>query len=296
MAFSNTLQSSSPTLAAASSSGPLAEREGQRVYWVFVLCLLLVSLPVKNLSYVVPPLYLAIEFFARDRITLRTALLMVACFAVSGLSILIDHLAGNDVNPAGLFLLLLTSLPLFIFMAYKVGKKIDQSTLTSLVSLVAWFVILQSVVGCLQFVASRNADAVAGTFGLFDFYLNTISIIQVYYTFNLFCMILFMLLQPHRLLVRVSIVFGLVACVLAQSGAPNHLLFGLLRDLWGGASAEDWCSTWGSCDHRLCSTRCYASVSQNLGTNRRLVRQGSQQSSISEANGCCRRLANTFVA
>ena len=77
-------------------------------------------------------------------------------------------------------------------------------------NITAWFVIVQSVIGVLQFAASRNGDAVAGTFGLLDFYYNNISIAQVYFSFTLFGMILFLMLDFRRPIARIAIIMGLL--------------------------------------------------------------------------------------
>ncbi len=218
MTCSGSIQHAEATLSVPKNQVALADRESQRIFWVFTLCLVLVSVPIKNLAYLVPPLFLALQLLAGDRSALRVLLIVAAGLIVSSLSLMLDHLWGQPVNPAGLFLATLTYLPLFLFLGVKLEKSLDDRVFSRLINLVAWFVIVQSLIGFFQFAVSRNADAVAGTFGLFDFYFNTISIIQVYYTFNLFCMILFLMLQSHRPLVKGAIAAGLLACVLAQSG------------------------------------------------------------------------------
>jgi hypothetical protein len=82
---------------------------------------------------------------------------------------------------------------------------------------VAWFAILQSTIGLMQYLASGDPDTVCGTFGLLDF-RGGITIGQVYLTFNLFAMILFLLTDMAGVLPKVAIVVALLACVLAHSG------------------------------------------------------------------------------
>jgi hypothetical protein len=82
---------------------------------------------------------------------------------------------------------------------------------------VAWFVIVQSVLGILQYAASGFHDAVCGTFGLLDF-RGGVTICQVYLTFNLFAMLMFLFTDTCGLLAKVAIVLGLVACALAHAG------------------------------------------------------------------------------
>ena len=192
--------------------------EGWRFYYVFLTCLALISLPVKNLAYVVPPLYLFIELLASNRSAWRAVQLAAICAIVSIVSLMIDAFRGQTVNVPGLFIALVTSLPLFLFFGARHDKRVSDWYFNKLIEVSAWFVIVQSLVGFVQFALSRNGDAVAGTFGLLDFYLNTISISQVYFTFALFGMMLFLMLDAKRPLVRVAIVLGLIACAIAQSG------------------------------------------------------------------------------
>jgi hypothetical protein len=112
----------------------------------------------------------------------------------------------------------LTYLPLLIIFAERFDKKLDGRTFDKFLVVCAWFVIFQSMIGALQFLASRNGDAVCGTFGLLDFRQNTITIAQVYFTFTMFGMILFLLLSPGKPLTQLAIFSGLIACALAQSG------------------------------------------------------------------------------
>ncbi len=192
--------------------------EGRRFYYTFLICLALISIPIKNLAYVVPPLYLFLQLIAADRSVGRIVLLMAIFSALSSVSLMIDAFFGQTVNVPGLLLALLTYLPLFIFFGARWDRKIDAQIFHQFIGVTAWFVIVQSLVGALQFAFSRNGDAVSGTFGLLDFYLNTISITQVYFTFTLFGMILFLMLDTKRLLVKIAIVAGLLTCALAQSG------------------------------------------------------------------------------
>ncbi|TWU20866.1 hypothetical protein [Bythopirellula polymerisocia] len=191
---------------------------GQRFYLVFLLCLALSSIPVKNLAYVVPPVFLFLELIVGERSAWRAVLLMALFAVLSGASMIFDAFRGQAINVPGLLFALLTYLPMFLFLASRHDREIDSSLFTKFIDVTAWFVIVQSLVGVVQFVLSRNGDAVTGTFGLLDFHLNTISITQVYFTFTLFGMILFMMLDARRLLPRVAIVAGLLTCAIAQSG------------------------------------------------------------------------------
>ena len=185
----------------------------------FVVCLLLISVPIKNFAYLVPLAYLALEFFFGDaRTTLRTIGLGCIVLCVSAFSLMVDVFRGYDVNLPGLAMAGLTYLPLLIIFSERFNKRIDDTTFDKILVVCAWFVIIQSTIGVLQYLASGNGDAVCGTFGLLDFRHSTITIAQVYFTFTIFGMILFLLLSPGRPLTQLAILFGLIACAVAQSG------------------------------------------------------------------------------
>jgi hypothetical protein len=191
---------------------------GRRFYVAFLICLALISIPIKNLAYVVPPLYLCWELLAGDSSGGRILLLTMLCVAVSSVSLLVDAFSGQAVNVPGLLLAIVTYAPLFLFLGTGWDRQIDAICFHKISTVTAWFVIVQSLIGAIQFALTRNGDAVTGTFGLLDFYLNTISIAQVYFTFTLFGMILFLMLDTKRPLSRIAIFAGLLTCALAQSG------------------------------------------------------------------------------
>ncbi|NOY28843.1 MAG: hypothetical protein GXP28_01325, partial [Planctomycetes bacterium] len=192
--------------------------EGRRFYYVFLICLALISVPIKNLAYVVPAVFLFLELLAAERSVWRVAFLMAVFTVVSSLSLMADAFLGQAVNVPGLFLALLTYLPLFLFFGMRWDRKLGDRLFEKLMTATAWFVIVQSAIGVVQFALSRNGDAVAGTFGLLDFYLNTISIAQVYFTFTIFGMILFLMIDAKRPIAKIAIVSGLMACAIAHSG------------------------------------------------------------------------------
>ena len=93
---------------------------------------------------------------------------------------------------------------------------------------VSWFVIIQSVIGILQFAACGDPDAVCGTFGLLDF-LGGITIAQVYLTFNLFAMIMFLMTDTRTRLENAADrrrSLGLPAGTLRTPDAVLHRLAG----------------------------------------------------------------------
>ena len=173
---------------------------------------------MKNLAYIVPPIFLFFELIAGERSAWRTVLWMALFTVLSGASMIFDAMRGQAINVPGLLFALLTYLPMFLFLASRADREIDASLFPKFIDLTAWFVIVQSLVGAVQFALSGNGDAVTGTFGLLDFHLNTISITQVYFTFTLFGMLLFLMLDSQRMLPRIAIVAGLLTCAVAQSG------------------------------------------------------------------------------
>ena len=188
-------------------------------YACFVVCLLLVAVPVKNFAYLVPPVYVALRMCQRnDLFPFRLALLVGLVAVSSSLALLADALRGQNVNVPGMLVALLTYLPILILLAERFQARVDSALIERMTTLCAWFVIVQSLVGMVQFLISRNPDAVCGTFGLFDFRQGGITISQVYFTFTIFGMLLFLLLSPYRPLNLTALVSGLLICALAQSG------------------------------------------------------------------------------
>ena len=124
------------------------------------------------------------------------------------------------MNVPGMFLAIVTYLPLVVAVFHPPIAGLSEGVIERLQTTCAWFVIVQSAIGLLQFGLSGNPDAVCGTFGLLDFLQDpaTVTISQVYLTFSIFSLVLFLFLDARRRLVRVAIGMGLVTCVLAQSG------------------------------------------------------------------------------
>jgi hypothetical protein len=217
-------------------SAALSEKESAYHYRVFLLCMVLISVPVKNFAYLVPPVYLGLGLLSKNnRGAVRTILLICLAVAVSGLSLMYDSFRGREVNLPGMLLGAVTYLPLFLFVAETYDKPIDEAMFAKLIRVTAWFVIIQSIAGFLQFALSGNPDAVAGVYGLLDFRYTRITIAQVYFTFTLFGAILFLFTDARTRLAKTAIVVGLLACALAQSGhqtiffAASLGLFGVMQ-------------------------------------------------------------------
>lgn len=182
------------------------------------VCFLLVALPIKNVAYLAPLVFVALQWQSGNFEFVRRTLLW-ACLAVcvSTVSIMIDSFYGWEVNLPGLIFGVLTFASLAVMLGLRSDFTISPASWRHLRIVVAWFIIVQSVLGMLQYVASGDHDAVCGTFGLFDF-RGGVTICQVYLTFNLFAMIMFLLTDAAGLLPKVAIAVGLMACALAHSG------------------------------------------------------------------------------
>ena len=179
----------------------------------FVVFLVLMALPVKNFAFLLPPLFIAWQLLCGNFAFVQRSLLWI-CLALclSAVSLLIDSLSGQRINPPGVLMGVLTYAPLAVILGLRTNFTIDSDTRKRITNAVAWFVIFQSVVGLFQFAASREADAVCGTFGLLDFRAKEFTIGQVFLTFNLFAMILFMLTEERSTLTKVAIPVGLLTC------------------------------------------------------------------------------------
>jgi hypothetical protein len=209
---------------------------GQGIYRAFLACLVIVSLPIKNFAYVAPACYLLVLLLNREyRVAGRMLLLSSLVLLVSAVAIVWDHLAGRTVNFPGLWLGLITYAPLLIVLCETFDRKINDATYQKLVTACVWFIVLQSFVGVFQFMATGNPDAVCGTFGLLDGFKQQITITQVYFTFTVFGMILFLIPAANRWPPRIAIAMGVLICMLAQSGhqiiffVVSLVLCGMLR-------------------------------------------------------------------
>jgi len=197
-------------------------KDTNALFQAFVACLIVISLPVKNFSYVTPALYLLILWWHGERRLLGRVVVLCSVVAlISGIALLWDHLSGRTVNPPGLWLALLTYSPLFVVLCETFSRTIDQATYDKFARVCAWFILFQSVVGLIQYVATGNTDAVCGTMGLFDGFVPSITIVQVYFTFVVFGMMLFLAPVANQRLNQVAIAAGILVCVLGQSGHQN---------------------------------------------------------------------------
>ena len=192
---------------------------GEAFLFAFVASLLVVSLPVKNAAYLAAPVYLVCAtMWGQARCLQRTFLIFIGLLMVSSLALFWDAASGHQVNVPGMILSVITFLPFIVLLAERPDKWMDDRTFHQLVQVACWFLLIQSVIGVIQFILSGNPDAVCGSFGLLDFAKGTITIAQVYFTFTMFGMILLLMVARQTSLTLVAILAGLVTCALAQSG------------------------------------------------------------------------------
>lgn len=190
--------------------------------------MIMTALPIKNAAYLAPPVFILLQALWGNRTFVWRAVFWGSLiFCISALSITIDTMAGRIVNPPGMLWGALTYATLVAILALRPDFTITQARWKSLRKVVSWFVIIQGTLGILQFIASGNQDAVCGTFGLFDF-LGNVTIAQVYLTFNLFAMIMFLMTDKCTRLDWVAIAIGLFASLLAHSGHQTLFLIAAL--------------------------------------------------------------------
>lgn len=196
-----------------------ARDTGEAFVQAFIVCLVVISLPIKNAAYLAAPIYVAISALqGRFRFLRRLLLIATGLLLISSASMMWDAMSGTEVNVSGLLLSFLTFLPFLVLFAERPDKPLSEKHFSKLVHVACWFLIIQSAIGVAQFVVSGNPDAVCGSFGLMDFAKGTITITQVFFTFTMFGMILLLMVARQTPLTLTAMLLGLVTCALAQSG------------------------------------------------------------------------------
>lgn len=195
------------------------DQSGRAFFGLFLFSLILVSIPIKNFAYVLPPLFLAAQLLWSDTAAAtRTLLLALLVTVVSCSSLFIDAIRGQTTNPPGVFVGLVTFLPLLMMTTERFRRPVDDALFQRILNVVAWYVIVQAVIGLLQLAATGNPDAVTGTLGLLDFHTGAITIAQVYFGFLILGMVLFLMLDARTLLTKIGIAAGMIAAAASQSG------------------------------------------------------------------------------
>src|SRR5262245_54805950 len=87
------------------------------LFRAFLACLVVASLPIKNLAYVAPALYLLVLWMHGERrVVSRVAILCSTIVLMSAAAVLWDHLGGRTVNVPGIWFGLFTYLPLIVLL------------------------------------------------------------------------------------------------------------------------------------------------------------------------------------
>jgi hypothetical protein len=198
---------------------------GDSFVWATLACLLLLAIPIKNAAYALPFVFFALQFLSGNLgFVGRTLILTSLAVVVSIVSIVIDSFYGLTVNPGGLMLGVLTYGTLIVILALRPDFSIRPARRRQLTTVVSLFVIVESLIGMMQYLACGDPDAVCGTFGLLDFHTKVYAMGQVSLTFNLFAMILYLSTDVKGILPKVAIGIGLLACALAHSGHQTIFL------------------------------------------------------------------------
>ncbi|MFO7973167.1 MAG: hypothetical protein ACQESR_04940 [Planctomycetota bacterium] len=190
-----------------------------RYFHVYICCLLTLACPADKLHYLLPVIYLAAIFFTnRDYVFIRVVTVSGIVLCITALSLLIDCFRGHEVNLPGAVIAVIGYSFLFIALAERPDIRMSDRDYQNIVALTAWFVIIQSLIGFVQFgLSGGESDAVAGTFGILDFRQGQYTFGQVFCSLCLSGMVLFLLLEYRRPLAAVAITAGLLAFILAQA-------------------------------------------------------------------------------
>ena len=215
---------------ALGSSATEATQESNRDFFkLFLFSLVVVSIPVKNFAYVLPPLYVLAQLLWFDTAAaVRTVLFMATVVTISCTSLFVDAIRGQETNLPGVILGIVTFMPLFIMISARPSMQVDDTLFRRISRCVAWYVIFQTIIGTIQFAASGDPDAVSGTLGLFDLVSGSITITQMYFGFLMISMVLFLMLDWSTWLAKTGIVAGLVVTALSQSGHQSFFFAGAL--------------------------------------------------------------------
>ncbi|MCH6255292.1 hypothetical protein MLD52_01945 [Puniceicoccaceae bacterium K14] len=195
------------------------------VYWVIVGYTLLNAIPLKSANALVT-LLLVIAYcviFPKTLLTKRVIL--------SGVLLVINlaHIfylksEAYTVNIPGYVWGFLTHAPFALLLFKNPLTKFSDDLRFRVNKFFSIYIIVQFVLGVIQFVLSGNVDCVCGTFGLLDFRTGNITISQVWFTFNILGICFYLISQKDlNKLGFVSVLIGFITVVLAQSG--HQLIF-----------------------------------------------------------------------
>jgi hypothetical protein len=191
---------------------------------VYVVILVLCSIPSKFLFYFAGPLALFLAARYRGFLSTRHGLFILTQGFVGSLSLLLEPSVA--VLPSLLWPFTYgTFIVLAMYLLVSPRRSVTPATMQIVVQIATYWVFVQGLVGIIQYGLSGNPDGVAGTVGLLDF-LGNITINQVYFGFAILSILPAIVFWPYRLRLRwFSSLIGLVAVGLSQSG---HAIFAFL--------------------------------------------------------------------
>jgi hypothetical protein len=223
--------SSAPSLiahGAARSSAALAPDE-RAFLGVFIALVVIVAFPGKFLFYSTPGVAILLSLFVGRFINcLRLIAVFAAVVALSALTTSLDAMSGAHINCIGLVLGTITYLPIFILWSPSKSFRVSDALMWRIAIICSVFICVQAGLGALQLAATRNGDFVSGTFGLFDFAADQVTISQVNYCFTLFCMVVFCAIWLPEPLILLTCVAGLVAALVAEAAHQTIFFLALL--------------------------------------------------------------------
>jgi hypothetical protein len=202
-----------------------ASSREQRLFSLLLLCITIVALPSKFLYYASPPILIAGALVLEGTVvSARRFLLLLlglSCWTMIAVAIAITN--GHRINLPGILFGLVTYLPLIMLLVHHPSFTLSASFRDRLVRTSETFVFIQTPICVLQFVyglmvwGPSTGDVVSGTFGLFDVF-SKVTISQVLFTFTMFSICVFLAVGGQSRRGRIAIIFGILCCLLAQSG------------------------------------------------------------------------------
>lgn len=196
-----------------------SEERESAIVSAFVLLLIVTSFPGKFLFYAAPLLCLRLMTRRVSLVSAQWFFIMMGCMSGLGfVSVLCDFVAGQLVSWWGIVFGAYTYSTMVMLAAASRTTALSSRTYERIAYVCARFMILESLLGFVEFAIKRNGDYVSGSFGITDLLTGKLTISQVNYTFNLFMMIVFCLPLIRRPLIMAGVTLALLACAMAQSG------------------------------------------------------------------------------
>jgi hypothetical protein len=212
-----------PLEATSAEVAPLSHEE-RKLFGAFIALIVIVAFPGKLLFYLSPGVLMLISIFTGRFI--RFWRLVGILFGIVGLSlatIAFDVADGGHANMPGLVFGVITYLPIFILWSLSKDFRVSERLAWRLANACLVFMLVESALGWVQWVITRNGDFVSGTFGLFDTATNEVTISQVNFCFTLFCMSVYCAIWSHKRRMKLGCGVALTAALVGE--AAHQTLF-----------------------------------------------------------------------